>query len=99
MIVLKLLISTTNNKPSPYGGIESSFIMRFTIKSKKLECNFDFFMPDAGGYVRLESNGKSGTAAPQICLRGRMSGSTLSATPASFESVCRSWYRAAMRNV
>ena len=53
-----------------------------------------FFMPDNGGYIRLESEGKSGTLGAQICDGGKFSGSTISASPASFERECRKWHKA-----
>lgn len=52
-----------------------------------------FFMPDNGGYVRLESVGNSGTLGKQICTGGDFMGSTISATPATFESACRRWHK------
>jgi hypothetical protein len=79
--------------------------MRLTIKAKKeIETLtgtekpvFKFWAPDNGGYVRLESDGKSGTLGQQICDGGGFSGSTVSCSPANFDRVCRSWYRAYMR--
>jgi hypothetical protein len=79
--------------------------MRLTIKSKtEIETLtgtekpvFEFWAPTDGGYVRLETPGKSGTLGQQICDGGRFSGSTVSATPENFVRVCRSWYRAYMR--
>lgn len=71
--------------------------MRYTIKNRVLG-NFDFFVPDGGGYVRLESEGKPGTLGAQICDHGCITGSTLSATPETMRDVCRRWYRQYMRN-
>ena len=76
--------------------------MRLTIKSKtEIETLtgtekpvFEFWAPEQGGYVRLESRGKSGTLGQQICEGGGFSGGTISATPENFDRVCRSWYRA-----
>lgn len=58
---------------------------------------FDFWAPDTGGYVRLESDDKTGVFGRQICAGGGFLGSTLSCSPASFDQVCRRWYRAYMR--
>ena len=79
--------------------------MRLTIKAKKeietfnktQKPVFEFWAPDNGGYVRLESDGKSGTSGQQICDGGCFSGPTVSCSPANFKRVCRSWYRAYMR--
>ena len=75
--------------------------MRLTIRAKtEIETIygtekpvFEFWAPDNGGYVRLESDGKSGTLGQQICDGGGFSGGTVSATPENFTRVCRSWYR------
>ena len=67
--------------------------MRFTIKSRKLKMNFDFFLAKDGGYVRLESPGKSGTLGIQICDGGSFMGSTITSTEKAFPTVCRKWYR------
>lgn len=66
---------------------------RFTIKTRT-NGEMEFWCPDNGGYVRLESGGKPGTLGKQICAGGSFSGNTLSADPESLESVARSWYRA-----
>lgn len=66
---------------------------RFTIKTRT-NGSMEFFTPDAGGYVRLESAGKSGTMGRQICAGGGFGGSTLTANAASLQSVARRWYRA-----
>ncbi|MBW0278613.1 MULTISPECIES: hypothetical protein [Shewanella] len=70
-----------------------------SIKSRKTGETFNFWMPLDGGYIRLESQGRSGTLGRQICVGGGFMGNTLSArSEASFEKQCRSWYRAYMRN-
>ncbi len=69
-----------------------------TIKSRKTGEKFEFWMPYSGGYIHLESKGKSGTLGRQICKGGGFTGSTLYATPESFKDICRSWYRAHMKN-
>lgn len=66
---------------------------RFTLKTRT-NGDMDFFVPDAGGYVRLESSGKPGTLGRQICTGGSFGGNTLSATASTLESVARRWYRA-----
>ena len=66
---------------------------RFTIKTRT-NGNMVFFVPDNGGYVRLESDGKSGTLGRQICDGGRFHGSTIMATADTHEAKCRRWYRA-----
>lgn len=71
--------------------------MRTKIHSRKLNLTFNFWMKDAGGYVRLESAGKSGTLATQICDGGGFRGNTVTATPETFEKVCRRWYRQHVR--
>lgn len=41
--------------------------MNFTIKSRKTGEIFNFYAPDSGGYVHLESQGHSGNSGAQIC--------------------------------
>ncbi len=68
--------------------------MRYTITSRKLKQDFDFWAPCNGGYIRLEYPGKEGTLGDQICQGGGFRGNTLSAkTEEQFEAVCRGWYR------
>jgi hypothetical protein len=52
-----------------------------------------FFAPDGGGYVRLESPGKSGTLGQQICEGGDTMGSTLTANASNLGAVARRWLR------
>lgn len=66
---------------------------RFTIKTRT-NGDMTFFVPNGGGYVRLESEGKHGTLGQQICEGGGFYGNTLSANEQSLESVARRWYRA-----
>ena len=70
--------------------------MRLTINSKKLG-QLNFWMPESGGYIRLESDKRRGTLGQQICEGGLMQGNTLSATPESFIKVCHKWYNARMK--
>lgn len=63
--------------------------MRFEIKSRVLGTTMSFWMRDEGGYVHLESPTKKGGLGAQITHNT----ACLSATPDTFESVCRRWYR------
>ena len=72
--------------------------MRMTIKSRSFNREFEFWMPDDGGYVRLEREGRTGTLGEQICYGGGFRGNTISSSPDGFEHACRSWYRAHMRD-
>jgi hypothetical protein len=69
----------------------------FTINSRIFGLT-EFFMPDNGGYVRIESTGKSGTLASQICERGGFSGGTISATPSNFKKFCKRWHKQRLQN-
>ena len=63
---------------------------RITINTRDVGA-LTFFVPDAGGYVRLESSGKSGTLGQQICEGGGTMGSTLSASESTLATVARRW--------
>jgi hypothetical protein len=67
----------------------------FAINSKK-HGKISFFMPNNGGYVRLESDAKPGTLGDQICEGGHFLGDTIFATEKSFESICKKWHRQRM---
>lgn len=68
--------------------------MNFTIKSKLLNENFDFFAPDGGGYIRLECGANTGTLGTQLCDGGDFRGSTLCCKDEEeFKAECRRWYR------
>lgn len=56
-----------------------------------------FFVPDSGGYVRLESADHPGTLGRQICEGGRFHGSTVMASSETLEIKARRWYRAFRR--
>jgi len=73
--------------------------MRLTITPRDKSAEpLDFFCPDGGGYVRLESAGCPGTLGRQICYGGRFTGNTIRAdTEAAFHREARAWYRAARR--
>jgi len=70
----------------------------FTINSRKLAREFTFFMPDNGGYVRLEDGANHGTLGRQICQGGGFQGITIYCSGEDeFRGACRRWYRAFMR--
>lgn len=68
-----------------------------TITSRKTGETFTFWMPTDGGFIWRTYPGRPGTLGEQICQGGSMMGFTLSATPETFERVCRNWYRAHQR--
>lgn len=67
--------------------------MDLTIKTRDFG-PLNFWMPAEGGYVFLTRPGRPGSLGDQICKGGKLTGSTLSATPESFAAVCRAWVRA-----
>lgn len=72
---------------------------RFTIKTRDVG-ELDFWTPDEGGYVRLESPNRHGTLGTQICEGGGTRGSTLIANAETLPAVARRWNaqrRAAIR--
>jgi hypothetical protein len=70
--------------------------MRLTI-TPRMGAPLDFFCPDGGGYVRLESEGQPGTLGRQICYGGGFTGATVTAySPEEFKRECRRWYRASL---
>jgi len=67
--------------------------MRYTIKPRQGE-PLTFWAPDNGGYIRLESNGRSGTLGHQICAGGGFMGNTLSARDeADLKATVQRWWR------
>lgn len=52
-----------------------------------------FYVPDDGGYVRLESPGRRGTLGQQICNGGGTLGSTLTADENTLAFVARRWLK------
>jgi hypothetical protein len=64
----------------------------FAIKTRRYG-TLTFFMPSKGGYVRLETAGKSGTLSKHICDGGGFMGYMLGATPETLEKVARGWHR------
>ena len=71
--------------------------MRHTINSRKYG-KLDFYMPDNGGYIRLESGNKHGILADQICVNGSYMGSTLYAVDETdFIKKVKSWHNARLR--
>jgi hypothetical protein len=74
--------------------------MNVTINSRKLGRTFTFSRP-GGSYVFADLNGQPGTLGRQICDGGATIGSTISysgSDEATFERICRRWYRAYLRN-
>jgi hypothetical protein len=71
--------------------------MRVTIRSKKFG-DQTFFMPEQGGYVRLERGNNHGTLGQQICLGGGFRGNAISATPATFIETVRRWHLQRVRH-
>lgn len=71
---------------------------RFVIKTRCEDHGaLEFFVPDQGGYVRLERAGRPGTLGDQICYGGDFRGSTITATPETLASEARKWWRARRR--
>lgn len=69
----------------------------FTIKSRE-HGEKTFFVPDQGGYVRLENGKDHGTLGKQICANGSFRGNTLSADADSLEAVARKWWKQYLKN-
>ncbi len=70
----------------------------FTIKSRKLNRTFSFFMNANGGYIYLQSKGRPGTLGQQIFKNAGINGSTIAAdTEEQFVKACRKWYRQYMK--
>ena len=66
---------------------------RFTIKTRNHGAK-SFFVPDNGGYVRLEDTGTNhGTLGRQICYGGGFYGNTVTADAGSLERKARRWWR------
>lgn len=70
--------------------------MRFTINSTRFG-EHTFFMPDNGGYVRLECGAQHGTLGQQICNGGGFRGYTVVAMPGTFQREVRRWWRQHLR--
>lgn len=70
--------------------------MTLTIHSRKLDVALTFTCYFEGdgelGYVFLDRNPRSGAQNVPICPGGRLIGSTITATPATFHRVVRNWY-------
>mgnify|MGYP003658299310 CR=1 FL=1 len=67
---------------------------QLTIKSRLLNREFTFFMPDGGGFIRLEDGRNHGTLGTQICRGGGFKGETLEGSDEyDFKSKCLNWYR------
>ena len=73
--------------------------MRFTINSRKYG-PVEFSRPGSG-HIFVDLNGQPGTLGKQICHGGGLTGSTMSYhgdDQDCFESTCRSWWTAFLRN-
>ena len=70
---------------------------RFTINSREHGAR-DFFVPDHGGYVRLETGSNHGTLGQQICYGGDFFGNTITADKATLETEARKWWKSYLRN-
>lgn len=68
----------------------------FTIKSRT-HGEKTFFVPDNGGYVRLEDGRKHGTLGTQICYGGAFRGNTVTADADTLEAVARKWWKQYLR--
>lgn len=55
----------------------------------------DFWAPDGGGYVHVQTNKRPGCLGYQICKGGDFTGSTLTTKPGveNLEKVARSWLK------
>lgn len=72
--------------------------MEMKIYSRKYKKTFNFYMDSNGGYVYL-CNLINSYNMKQICKGGGFTGSTLTATPETFDRICRGWYNAHCKNV
>lgn len=66
--------------------------MELTINTHK-HGKISFWMDDRGGYIYLQYPDRPGQLGQQICTGGRFTGSTVSATPETFEKACRRWHK------
>lgn len=64
----------------------------FTLKSREFGPQ-TFYVPDAGGPVRLEQGRNTGELGRKICEGGRIDGTVLTATPKTLDQVARRWWR------
>lgn len=67
--------------------------MNITIKTKKYG-TADFYCPDNGGYIRLNSE-----SGKPICERGCLHGINLSAKPENLQQICYEWMKARAEKV
>ena len=75
--------------------------LKMTINSKILDKSVTFSIPGKS-YIFADLNGQPGTLGKQICTGGYTSGSTMiynGQNQTDFESICRRWYRAHVKNV
>ena len=69
----------------------------FTIKSRN-HGEKTFFVPDNGGYVRLENGRNHGTLGKQICYGGAFSGGTGTADAGTLAATAPKWWSQYLRN-
>jgi hypothetical protein len=69
----------------------------FTIKTRE-HGDKAFFVPDNGGYVRLEQGRNHGTLGTQICDGGSFRGNTLTADAGTLSVVARKWWKQYLKN-
>ena len=75
--------------------------MKTIIKSQILDRHITFSNP-GNYYIYADLNGQPGTLGRQICEAGCTMGSTMTYdgdSPIEFETICRRWYRAYLRNI
>lgn len=63
---------------------------RITINTRDVG-PLSLYVPDSGGYVRLDHGRDHGTLGQQICEGGRTLGNTLKADSSSLAQVARQW--------
>jgi len=71
--------------------------MKYKIRSRKLEQDFEFWAPDNGGHIFLESPGAEGTLGGQIC---ESNGNTIKSCGVEefFIADCNKWYKRHIKN-
>ena len=69
----------------------------FTIKTRK-HGEKSFFVPDQGGYVRIEKGRNHGSLGTLICYGGSFRGNTITADAKTLPDVARTWWRQYLKN-
>lgn len=75
--------------------------MQYTINSRRLGKAVTFSQP-ANYYIFVDLNGREGTLGQQICVGGKLSGSTIGRSEQSqehFERICKRWFKAYLLNL